>query len=86
MIRLTYPKLLNLKNKKSKMEKENSNIFVIIFCSLILLICSVNLISAAQNSESYKPYIHKPSVVQSPKLQMYGNYQTQLFSRKFFKL
>jgi YD repeat-containing protein len=73
-------KITNKKQKRENMKKRNLNKLKLIglfSCILVLLIFSLNFIFAA---EQYKPYIHKPSVVQSPKLQMYGNYQTQLFS------
>jgi len=71
------------KIQKRKMENKilvNLNLIKISFCIFLLSVFLISFVSAAQGSESYKPYLHKPSVGQAPKLQMYGNYQTQLFS------
>jgi hypothetical protein len=46
---------------------------------VLLLILILPLISADTNYDSYKPYLHKASVGNVPKLETFGEYQTQLF-------
>lgn len=65
-------------NKNIKKRMRNSYLFSLSFIVLLSIIISCSIISAA-TAESYKPYLHKPSIGQYPKLDVYGTYQTQLF-------
>lgn len=66
--------------KKRNMNTKTYNlVFVRLVLSILFLTILVSSIASAATPESYKPYLHKPSVGQSPKLEMYGNFQTQLF-------
>jgi len=67
------------KKIKKKMKEVRLLSFIFIFViTIILFISSCSFISGAK-AESYRPYLHKPSVGQYPKLDVYGTYQTQLF-------
>ena len=48
------------------------SLLAILFCLLLAL----PLVSAA---ESYKPYLHKPSMLESPGVRLFGQYNTLLF-------
>src|SRR3989344_3294467 len=70
----------NIKKRKMKVNIGKKLLNLKVFFSVILLTFMITSIVSASNSESYKPYLHKPSVGQYPKLEMYGNYQTHLFT------
>lgn len=69
----------NNKNIKKKMRKLTfvKLGFVFLIATLLILSCS-SFISGAK-AEPYRPYLHKTSIGQYPKLDVYGTYQTQLF-------
>jgi len=46
---------------------------------LVLLIFLLSFVSAQTNSDQYKPYLHKASVGDVPKLETFGEYGTELF-------
>lgn len=67
------------KNTKKRMKEQRLlNLSFIMLVVAVLFILSCSIISGA-TAESYKPYLHKPSIGQYPKLNTYGTYQTQLF-------
>lgn len=47
--------------------------------SIFALVLFTQLISAVNDFDSYRPYLHKASVEDVPKLQAFGEYQTELF-------
>jgi len=71
-------KQLNKPIKKRMKERYFSNLSFVILVVAVFFILSCSIISGA-TAESYKPYLHKPSIGQYPKLNTYGTYQTQLF-------
>jgi YD repeat-containing protein len=71
-------KQLNKNIKKRMKERYFSNLSLVILVVAVFFILSCSIISGA-TAESYKPYLHKPSIGQYPKLNTYGTYQTQLF-------
>src|SRR3989338_5223363 len=46
---------------------------------LFLVIGLVVLSSGAIAADQFKPYLHKPSIPEAPKVKLYGQYQTNLF-------
>ena len=68
-----------MKNKENITKEIGKRRYIILSVIWVLsIILLMQLISAA-TPESYRPYLHKPSTGQSLKLEMYGNFQTQLF-------
>ena len=68
----------HLKNIKDLKEKRGiMRILILISCVLTFIILS-SLISA-QSADEFKPYLHKASVGNVPKLETFGEYKTQLF-------
>ena len=65
-------------NKTIQKRMRNSYLLSLSFIILISIIFSCSFVLGA-TAESYKPYLHKPSIGQYPKLNTYGAYQTQLF-------
>lgn len=55
------------------------SIFLVIFLSTLSIFLVALPISAVNDFDSFKPYLHQASVGDVPKLQTYGEYQTQLF-------
>lgn len=46
---------------------------------ILLIIIILPLISATSSYDSYKPYLHNPSVGNVPKLETFGEYKTELY-------
>ena len=68
----------NIKKRKMEIKNYRSPFIIKTFlCMIIFIIVISSFVTAV--SESYKPYLHKPSVGQYPKLETFGNYQTQSF-------
>ncbi len=47
-----------------------------LFVGLLILLVFVSFVYA---DDEYKPYLHKPSIPESPEITLYGQYNTQLF-------
>lgn len=70
--------MINKNIKKRMKEQRFYNLSLVILVVTAFFILSCSFISGA-TADSYKPYLHKPSIGQYPKLDVYGTYQTQLF-------
>ena len=46
---------------------------------LIVSIAGIQLVSAVNDFDQYKPYLHNPSVGNVPKLETFGEYKTELY-------
>ncbi len=51
----------------------NKKFYIPVLC---LILCSISIYAA---NDDYKPYLHKASVPEHPKLELYGQYKTNLF-------
>lgn len=52
---------------------------VICFGTLIVFFCTIGLVSAVNDFDQYKPYLHEPSVGDRPELKVFGEFSSQLF-------
>src|SRR3989344_1388091 len=71
----------NINTKEISLEKRGKMrelIFVLLLAVLIFAVFS-NFVAAQANSDQFKPYLHKPSLENVPKLEIFGEYQTELF-------
>ncbi len=67
-------------NKRDNFEKNNFLKFTCLYLIFfIFLSFNVSFVSAINEFDEYKPYIHNPSVGDVPELQVFGTYETGLF-------
>lgn len=66
---------MNIQTIKNEL-KENKKVFLKSFFIFIILL---NICFVFAASDEYKPYLHKPSVGEYPKLEMNGEYKTEHF-------
>lgn len=67
-------------NMEQKRNERMKTKFVKISLSLLILSVFVLQVASAANYDSFKPYLHKASVGDVPKLETFGQYQTELFT------